>query len=257
MPSIGDLEKELDRLIDMGLRLLYAMAKDLGILGDDAKAELAKMKLPIFTHEYDQWYSVAQRVVAQVLPDRLDDFVLQYRDPKRKEISFLTYTISDYLLGLQTRRGLDVVADSKAAFPKMERQTAILQSAKEIFRSNLADLTEVLQADMFDSELAAAADLSKRGFYRGAGAIAGVVLERHLGHVAANHGYSSRKKRPTLADFNQFLKDGGTIDTARWRFIQHLGDIRNLCDHPKEREPTKDDVAELIEGVGRVIKTVT
>jgi hypothetical protein len=256
LPSHADLESELTRLVDQGELLYYAMVKDLGVGGDTAQAQLRQMKLPLFKVEYDEWYSVAMRVVAQVLPDRLDDFVLQYKDPKRKEVTYLTYTISDYMLGLQTKRGLSVVANAEAAVPKMERQNGILRAAKAALSSFLVDLTEVLQADMFDSELDAAADLAKRGFVRGGGAIAGVVLEKHLAHVAAQHGFTSRKKHPTIADFNDFLKGSGVIDTSKWRFIQHLGDLRNLCDHPKERDPTKDDVAELVEGVQKVIKTV-
>jgi hypothetical protein len=61
---------------------------------------------------------------------------------------------------------------------------------------------------------------------------------------------------PTISDFNELLKGGDVIDLVMWRFIQHLGDIRNLCDHGKDREPTKDEVLELIDGVDKVIKTV-
>jgi len=52
------------------------------------------------------------------------------------------------------------------------------------------------------------------------------------------------------------LKNGSVIDTPMWRFIQHLGDIRNLCDHNKDRDPTKEEVEDLISGVQKVIKTL-
>ena len=55
---------------------------------------------------------------------------------------------------------------------------------------------------------------------------------------------------------NDALKEGGVIDIPQWRFIQRLGDLRNLCDHNKDREPTKDEVAELIDGVDKLTKTV-
>jgi hypothetical protein len=70
------------------------------------------------------------------------------------------------------------------------------------------------------------------------------------------HNLKSRKKHPSISDFYQMLKENEFIDTPKWRFIQHLGDLRNLCDHPKDREPTNDDILELIEGVEKVIKTV-
>jgi len=77
-----------------------------------------------------------------------------------------------------------------------------------------------------------------------------------LGKVCAHHGLKSRKKNPSISDFYQLLKENGTIDTAQWRFIQHLGDIRNQCDHPKEKEPTKDEIVDFLVGVEKVIKTV-
>lgn len=133
---------------------------------------------------------------------------------------------------------------------------SILKSAEKRFESALFDIREILQADLFDSELGAARELAKNGFFRAGGAVAGVVLEKHLGHVCGQHGLTSKKSHPTISDFYQLLKEKEVIDTPKWRFIQHLGDIRNLCDHGKDREPTKEDVLEMVEGVEKVIKTV-
>lgn len=256
--SRTDIKRELDRLVAQGLLLYFSMVDELGKLGDTEKALLKKkkMKLPSFKDEYDTWYSVSMQLVKQVLPDRLDDFVAQYKNEKRKDIDFLTYTVSDYLIGLQTKRFGSVEVDGSAALPKFEKQRSILASAAAVLDSALVDLQEVLQADLFDSELDAAAELGTRGFIRASGAVAGVVLEKHLGHVCELHGLKTRKKAPGISDYNQLLKDNGVIDTPAWRFIQHLGDLRNLCDHHKEREPTKEDGAELVEGVRKVSRTV-
>ncbi len=48
-------------------------------------------------------------------------------------------------------------------------------------------------ADLFDSELESAKELSKKGFLRAGGALAGVVLEKHLAQVMTNHGLKSKK----------------------------------------------------------------
>lgn len=257
--KIEKMKDELKALIVQGNRLYYSMIAETKGLPDDVKKNLdeLKIKLPNFSSEYDTWYSEALAVIHQVLPSREADFIKQYKDEKRKDIDYLTYGIADYLLGLVTRLGGKVVADGSAAIKKMEVQMSILQAAEKTFESSLFDLQEVLQADIFDSELEAAKELAKKGFVRGAGAIAGVLLEKHLGHVCDTHGKKSRKKHPTIADFNDTLKNEAIIDTAKWRFIQHLADIRNLCDHHKDREPTKEDALELIEGVAKVIKTVS
>lgn len=254
------IKKEVQSLIAQGNHLYLAMIEDVSGLPDEIKKQLkeSKIKLPTFVNEYDSWYSEVLVLIKQLLPDRLEDFKRQYKDEKRKEISFLTYGISDYLYGLRTTRGWqkDVVADKSAAVGKMQVQNSILVAVEKRLDSSLFDIQEILQADIFDSELSAAQELAKKGFVRGGGAIAGVVLEKHLGHVCEIHGLKTRKKHPSIADFYQMLKENDIIDTPKWRFIQHLGDLRNLCDHSKDREPTKDDVLELVEGVQKVIKTV-
>lgn len=138
----------------------------------------------------------------------------------------------------------------------MEIQYKILSSAKERFKSVLFDIKDIVQADIFDSELETAKELNKKGFIRAAGAVSGVVLEKHLAHVCSLHNLSSRKSHPSISEWNQLLKDNDILDTPTWRFIQHLGDIRNLCDHGKEREPTKEEVNDFIIGVDKITKTV-
>lgn len=32
------------------------------------------------------------------------------------------------------------------------------------------------------------------------------------------------------------------MDVPTWRSIQYLGDLRNLCDHDKQKEPTPDQL---------------
>ena len=36
--------------------------------------------------EYDSWYSESLAIIKQLLPDRSNDFIKQYKDEKRKEI---------------------------------------------------------------------------------------------------------------------------------------------------------------------------
>lgn len=64
------------------------------------------------------------------------------------------------------------------------------------------------------------------------------------------------KKDPSINDYNELFKKEDIYDTINWRFIQHLGDIRNLCDHKKQRDPSNDEIEELINGTDKVIKTI-
>ena len=148
---------------------------------------------------------------------------------------------------------IDAVA---AGVARMEQQLRILESAKQRFESSLFDIRQLVSADLFDSEILAAEALLKNNFLRAAGAVAGVVLEKHLIQVCENHAIKVTKKNPTISDLNDLLKNADVIDTPRWRANQHLADIRNLCDHNKTKEPTTDQVSDLVDGVAKVLKTL-
>jgi hypothetical protein len=215
--------------------------------------------LPAFGPSYQRWYSEAKALIRQLLPDRLDDFVRHYEKPKsRKEITFESYRIEDYLQGLQVTRGWEqeVVVSRTAGIPHMRQQIAILKAIEARFDSSLFDIRQLVTADLFDSEIDTAAELSKHRFFRAAGAVAGVVLEKHLGQVCDNHKIKISKKNPGIGDLNELLKTASIVDIPQWRFIQHLSDIRNLCDHDKAVEPTANQVNDLVSGVSKVIKTV-
>jgi hypothetical protein len=225
------------------------------------KAEVAKYfeELPNFNSDYQAWYTEAQEVIRQVMPNRLLDFVSYFDVPKaRKDITFQNYMIRDYLQGLRITRGWEkeVVVDGTAAIPQFTQQLNMVKAAKATLESSLMDLKAVIQADLFDSEIETAGVLAKAGYLRAAGAICGVVLEKHLHHVCDARSIRVAKKNPGVSDLIQILKDGNVITVAQWRFIQSLADTRNLCDHAKGREPNKEEITDLIAGTERTLKQV-
>ena len=257
-------QKDLNALITKGERLHLAMlrecapeqfkraAKEVG-----KKAEDILKDLPSFSEDYQSWYSEAKMLIKQLLPERLADFVRLYEKPRsRKEITYENYRIEDYFQNLMVTSGPfeTFIAGREAAIPQFHQQLAILKSVKARFESSLFEIRQLVQADLFDSELDAAKELNKHKFTRGAGALAGVVLERHLAQVCDNHNIKITKKAPGIADLNNALKEANVIDVPDWRFTQHLADIRNLCDHDKRIEPTTEQVDNLIAGVMKVTK---
>ena len=151
---------------------------------------------------------------------------------------------------------MEKIVGMDAAIPQFRQQLAILKSVEERFESSLFDIRQLVQADIFDSELDAAKELAKNKFTRAAGAVAGVVLERHLAHVCDNHSIKVSKKTPGIFDLNNALKEANVLDVPQWRFVQHLADIRNLCDHNKQTEPSPEQVDDLVAGVMKITKTV-
>jgi hypothetical protein len=268
MPTnIDRFKKDLQRLVSVGEKLELAM-KNEGFpeqfteaiekqLGKKA-AEFLK-GLPSFKTEYQRWYSEAIALLRQLLPDRVPDFIRHYEKPKpRKDISYENYRIEDYLQGLNITRGYmkEKVVGPDAAIPHLSQQLAIVNAAEARFDSSLFEIRQLVQADLFDTELEAAEGLLKYKFVRAAGALAGVVLEGHLAQVCQDRKLTVPKKNPGISDLNEVLKAASAIDVPEWRFIQHLADIRNLCDHSRKPDPTVEQVTDLIGGVKKVIKTV-
>ena len=265
--NLNRFKSDLAKLIKTGAALHLSMQRS--CFGKNFEEQLREQlgdktdeyinHLPSFDTEYQRWYSECLALLRQVLPDRVADFSRHYEKPKtRKEMTFESYRIEDCLQGLQVTRGAykEVVVDKKAAIPHFLQQQAILEAAQARFESSLFDIRHMVQADLLDSELEAAEYLAKSKFYRAAGAIAGVVLERHLGQVCQDHQISIAKKNPTIGDFNEALKSASAIDVPQWRFIQHLTDVRNLCDHARTPDPTAQQVTDLLDGVKKVVKTV-
>ena len=266
--NIEKYKQDLDKLISNGDNLLNAMQSECypeefeneikKALKTKQKINEFKKSLLSFKDKYQSWYSESLMIVKLLLPDRISDFIKLYEKPKnRKEIAYGNYVIEDYLQSLRVTSGFgDVKVAPYAAIPQFQQQLNILRSVKKRFESSLFDIKQLVQADLFDSELEAAKELNKKGFVRGAGAIAGVVLEKHLDQVCDSHSSKITKKNPSINDYSQLLKDANIIEVKDWRFIQRLADLRNLCDHNKKKDPKKEEIDELINGVEKVSKTI-
>lgn len=252
--TLDKFRQDLEKLIRIGRDLLsdfigYEKEKDKPIQGSEK-----------FNSGYQKWYSESYEVIRQILPNRLGEFETLYKGDKRKKIDSATYTIQDWLLGI--RSPINEVTrekwfeDFNATVMRFQNQLHILESARSRFESTLFDIQQIVRADLFDSELDSARDLLKNKFLRAAGAVAGVVLEKHLEQVCINHKVPITKKDPNISYYNDSLKKETVADIPTWRFIQRLGDLRNLCDHNKKREPTKEEVNDLIEGTDKITKTL-
>ena len=234
-------EQEIDDLLSAGQALVKMLAED--------KSS--------FIFDYQMWYTKAAKIVNLSLPDRELEFRRYYEiDPKRKDLGYGTYVIQDYCMG---------VAPAKHRNPRFNcadqasrcliNQVAILQSVKSRLDSIMCNMQQTILADVRDRELETAQKLMKVSV-RAAGALAGVVLERHLQQTCDSHGVVFRKSKPTLSDFTESLKTAAVIQVPEWRKLSYLADVRNICCHSKGDEPTGEQVKELIDGVNWALKTV-
>lgn len=244
MKNLELITKELAGLVADGMRLIQ-------------EGQTPQVNIGAFGPKYEIWYTKALAAVTQVIPERLPEFRGAYREEKRRDISFSTFAISDFLLGMRVTRAGTPVFDTMQAFAgKMLRQVGIVIAATEAAPSVLRDIRATLRAEILDSDILAARDLLKAGHIRSAGVVCGVVLETHLRGICDRRGLTIAKKDPGIADLNELLKGGRVYDVPMWRLVQRLADIRNLCGHRKDRDPKVDEVEDLIAGTDKVTKEI-
>lgn len=240
MDKFEEIRTEIEELSKQGYSFISAM-------NNNIKSKETPSELYL---NYESWYTKSMAVIQILQPNRVQDFVGAYKNENRKSVTITDYTISDALKGI-TIRFEDTFS---LVFQLILKQVKILETCLDKLESKIYNLQSLLQADVFDSELETSKYLLKNGFLRASGAICGVILEKHLGKVCENRNIKL-VKNPKLANFNDALKDNA-YDMLEWRRMQRLADLRNLCDHNKDREPTKEEVEELISGTDRVIKTI-
>lgn len=210
-----------------------------------------------FHYDYQRWFTKALKALATLAPDRHTEFRSYYEiDPKRKSLDYGTYVIQDYLKNVVPSPHYYKDFDSRQVVLQcFLNQLAILKAINDRVDSVLANIEGEIYAELQDNEIAVARQLLKVST-RAAGALVGVLIEGHLQKVANSHNIKINKKNPTIADLNDPLKAASVTDTASWRKISFLADIRNLCSHKKDAEPTKEQVEELIAGAEWLTKNI-
>lgn len=211
-----------------------------------------------FHMSYQVWYSKALKFVEIFGKDRLSDFKSYYEiDPKRKSLGYGTYVIQDYNKGVVPNRVQYSNFNTKnETLTNVYNQYTILNAIYDRIDNVVLDIQTTLLDEIQETELKSARALLKINL-RASGVIAGVILETHLGKVVENHNLKLAKKNPTLADYNEFLKTNNIYDATTLKKMIYLGDLRNICAHKKDKEPTMYQVEELIEGVNWAIKNLS
>jgi hypothetical protein len=210
-----------------------------------------------FRYKYQSWYSKVSVIVEFLAPDRMKEFKSYYEiDPKRKSLGYGTYVIQDYFKG---------VGPDKYSYPNFDslgqvlnccvNQHSIVQSVIDRLDTSLHDIRGTIYGEILDDELQAASTLRKINL-RAAGALCGVIIERHLQNLATKHFIKKTKANPTISDLNEALKAADVIDLTVWRKISYLADIRNICSHKKDKDPTATQVDDLIDGANWLTKNI-
>ncbi|CAH6803607.1 conserved hypothetical protein [Vibrio chagasii] len=132
---------------------------------------------------------------------------------------------------------------SSDAFKRMK---SVLIAAMDDYKNGyLTSLKNLIQADVFDSELEQAEELLSNGYKLAAAVIAGVVLETALRDICSREGISAGK----LDKMNSELAKSGIYNKLQQKRITALADIRNSAAHGKSEEFTEGDVTIMIRDI--------
>jgi hypothetical protein len=140
-----------------------------------------------------------------------------------------------------------------------ESNHTLLKRAKSVFLASKEDyeggyitsIKNLIQAEVFDSELEQASELLSAGYGPSAAVIAGTVLETTLRSLCDSNGIVHGK----LDKMNADLTKAGVHNTLVQKRITALAGIRNSAAHGKHDEFTTEDVKNMISEVERIIAT--
>ena len=144
----------------------------------------------------------------------------------------------------------DVQGMYESYVDRLNRLKAIFLAAKEDFEGGyLNTVRNLVQAEVFTSELEQAEELLKSGYLTAAAVIAGVVLETTLRDLCSTH----ELEHGSLNKMNDDLAKAGAYNATQKKRITAFAAIRNSAAHGKPDEFTKDDVKGMIEDVERFL----
>ena len=138
----------------------------------------------------------------------------------------------------------------ESSYSVAKRLGAVFNAVKEDFHGGyLNSIRNLVQAEVFESELEQAQELLDSGYKLASAVIAGVVLETSLRDLCDQEGISHGK----LDKMNSDLAKQGKYNKLQQKRITALADIRNSAAHGKPEEFTEPDVQLMIRDIEGIL----
>ena len=136
----------------------------------------------------------------------------------------------------------------------LNRLISILRAAEDDLKNGfLITIKQLVQADVFDSELEQAKSLLQNGYKNAAAVIAGTVLETAIKEICLNNGIELDRKK--LTHLNDELAKAGIYNKLQQKQITALADIRNNAAHGDYDQFTQEHVERMIEDIEKFLLT--
>ena len=143
-------------------------------------------------------------------------------------------------------KGENKVYPMESEYSIFERTGAIFDAAKEDYEGGyLSSLKQLVQAEVFESELEQSEELLSSGYKLASAVIAGVVLETALRDLCTQNEISHGK----LDTMNGQLAKKGLYSKLQQKQITAIADIRNNAAHGKLELFSEQDVKNMIRDI--------
>lgn len=127
-----------------------------------------------------------------------------------------------------------------------KRMKSVFIAAMDDYKNGyLTSIKNLIQADVFDSELEQAQELLSNGYKLASAVIAGVVLETTLRDLCYQNNLDIGKLDKMNADLTKL----GIYNKLQQKRITALADIRNSAAHGKPEDFSDDDVLMMIRDI--------
>jgi len=137
---------------------------------------------------------------------------------------------------------------------KLQRSIPVLLAAfDDLQKGFLVSFKQIVQAEVFDSELEQAKSLLQNSYKNAAAVIAGTVLETAIKELCLNNGIELDRKK--LTHLNDELAKAGIYNKLQQKQVTALADIRNNAAHGDYEQFTQEDVRRMIEDIERFLLT--
>jgi hypothetical protein len=176
--------------------------------------------------------------------------LIKWQVNARHLLSMVCGRDSEHFLAFESNQGSRFTGDTNYAV--LLRQQAVFLAAENDYEGGyLTRLRDLIQSEVFKSELEQAQELFRASYLSAAAVIAGTVLETTLRQMCEDRGIPTGK----LDKMNADLAKAGAYNSLVQKRITALAAIRNSAAHGRPQDFTKDDVAAMITDVERFAAT--
>jgi hypothetical protein len=223
--------------------------------------ENSRIHAELFREKYLSWYFQSSNAIKFLSPTTYNNFIEVYQEKRSesKKITTSNYRLENYLKNEQLtninntdfEEEFERVRIAKNLF---KLQQLIIKAIIDNFDSISFNYENNLFLSFQEANIFVAQELLDNDFIRAAGAICGVIIEKQLKQRLLP--FNEKAYSLTLNTLNQQCKNTELYTETTRKRIMLYSDIRNLCDHKNNIEPTKQLVQDLIDGTKWVLTNI-